>query len=216
VVRAVAAGGLGLLGDPAALPALRRLAADPDRLVRRRALEAIAALRATPASGARIGGLVTASAVLEAPPRATPSLFVVMKSANDKTSGQAAAEVRRERADRVRGLLLRALGDNQLVTLESTTASQLGIEPYELDVAIVKLERGERGPFVEVACELRVAISDARGRMISFVTGGAKVQVPRKSFRGEHETKMRAEAIENAVQSVQHDLVSYLAASRPS
>jgi hypothetical protein len=215
-VRAVAAGGLGVLGDPAALPALRRLAADPDRVVRRRALEAIAALRGAPGSGARLGGLAPASLEAPAPTRPTPSLFVVMKSANDKTAGAAGAEVGRQRADQVRGMLLRELGDNQLVTLESTTASELGIEPYELDVAIVKLERGVRGPFVEVACELRVAISDRRGRMISFVTGGAKVQVPRKSFRGEHEPRMRVEALENAVKSVQHDLVSYLAASRPS
>jgi hypothetical protein len=212
VVRAVAAGALGFLGDPAALPALRRTSDDPDRTVRRRANEAIAQLRQSPGSPARRNDRLAnyQIAAREAPRMAAPSLFVVMKSTTDKSAGRNDPGTRKLRAGRLKSLLLKELGGNQQVTLERNTAEDLGIEPYSLDVTITRLGRGESGPYIEIECELRVAISNRRGKMISFLTGGAKVQVPKRTFRGEYEGQLRMEALENAVKSVHQDLITYL------
>jgi hypothetical protein len=51
--------------------------------------------------------------------------------------------------------------------------------------------------------------------MLSFLTGGAKVQVPRSTFRVQYEPQLKREALENAIKSVHGDLVKYLR-NRPS
>ena len=128
--------------------------------------------------------------------------------------GSTPSKVRQLRATQMRSLMLDHLRRDQSVTLMSAP-SDGAIDPYSMDVTIMKLERFERGAFVEVECEIRVAISDRRGKMLSFLTGGAKVQVPRSSFRMQYEAQLKREALENAVKSVHQDLVSYLR-NRPS
>lgn len=212
VVRAVAAGALGFLGDSAALPALRRATSDTDQTVRRRAHEAIAQLRGGGTAPRRNLPLANYKLDARESPRldTTPSLFVMMKSASDKSPTPAPLKTRKQREGQVKSLLLKELSRQRQVTLEKQTADQLGIEPYALDVTITRLDRAESGPYVEIECELRVAISNQRGKMISFLTGGAKVQVPKRTFRREYEPQLRDEALENAVKSVHQDLISYL------
>ena len=45
--------------------------------------------------------------------------------------------------------------------------------------------------FVQVEAELRLAISDESGKMLSFLSGGAKVQVPRNKFNASFLPEMR-------------------------
>jgi hypothetical protein len=210
VVRAVAAGALGFIGDPAALPALRAAAGDPDRTVRRRIAEAIA--RFDRQDAAPRPDLPLARYQLDArePRLNRPRIYLVMKSAADRSHGRASAGTRRLLAGKLRTYLLRDLGESRRVTLEPSEAERLGIEPFALDVTIVKLDRGVAGPYVEVACELRVAVSTRRGQMLSFLTGGAKVQVPRRGFQGAAEGQLALEALENAVKSLNQDLIAFL------
>jgi hypothetical protein len=133
-----------------------------------------------------------------------------MKSAADKSVGRADASTRRQRAGQIKALLLGELGKHRDVTLERTTAEKLGIEPYAIDVSITKLARGEAGPYVEIDCQLRVAVSNRRGKLISLLTGGAKVQVPKRGWNGRYEGQLRLEAMQNAVKSVHQDLITYL------
>ena len=42
----------------------------------------------------------------------------------------------------------------------------------------------------------------------SFLTGGAKVQVPKRTFRNSFEPQLKREALENAVKSLRQDLVA--------
>jgi len=227
VVRALAATALGHLGDPAALPALQRTSStDSDQTVRRRAVDAIALIRSgasssavaarslaiTPARGA---GNLANYAIAPREARVTPQVFLVLKSTQDKSLGNAPVKLRQARATQMRTLILDQLRRDQTVTLMSSLAAEVGVDPYAMDVTIMKLERAERGPFVEVECEIRVAVSDRRGRMLSFLTGGAKVQVPRSTFRVQYEPQLKREALENAVKSVHGDLVKYLR-NRPS
>ncbi|HEU5059814.1 MAG TPA: HEAT repeat domain-containing protein [Kofleriaceae bacterium] len=225
VVRALAATALGFLGDPAALPALERAARDRDMTVRRRAQDALARLRRDDAGApvaartlaptpARGGGMAN-YAIAPREERPGQQVFVVLKSTQDKSLGNTPSKVRQLRAIQMRSLMLDHLKRDQTVTLMSSVAAELGIDPYAMDVTIMKLERFERGPFVEVECEIRVAISDRRGKMLSFLTGGAKVQVPRSTFRLQYETQLKREALENAVKSVHGDVVKYLR-NRPS
>jgi hypothetical protein len=226
VVRALAATALGFLGDPAALPALQRAARDGDMTVRRRAQDAIARLRRddtgapvaartlapTPARG---GGGMANYAIAPREERPGQQVFVVLKSTQDKSVGNTTSKVRQLRAIQMRSLMLDHLKRDRAVTLMSSVAPDAAVDPYSMDVTIMKLERFERGPFVEVECEIRVAISDRRGKMLSFLTGGAKVQVPRSTFRLQYEPQLKREALENAVKSVHGDVVKYLR-NRPS
>lgn len=224
VVRALAATALGHLGDPAALPALQRAGRDGDMTVRRRALDAIAQIRQGASAGAPVAARSLAPmpargmanyAIAPREERPSPQVFVVLKSTQDKSMGNTPSKVRQMRAVQMRSLMVDQLRRDQAVTLMSSVAAEVGIDPYAMDVTIMKLERFERGPFVEVECEIRVAISDRRGKMLSFLTGGAKVQVPRSTFRVQYETQLKREALENAVKSVHADLVKYLR-NRPS
>jgi hypothetical protein len=228
VVRALAATALGYLAQPAALPALQRATKDPDLTVRRRATEAMAEIRR--------GASATAPAAMPAPlqtarydklanyaiaphePARTPQVYVLVKSAQDKSAGSAPLKTRQMHAVAMRSLMVDELKRDQQVTLMQATpaaAAQMGMEPYSIDVTIVKLDRLERGAHVEIECEIRVAVSNERGKMLSFLTGGAKVQVPKRTFRTTYEPQLKREALENAVKSVHQDLVAYLR-NRPS
>ena len=193
MVRALAAGALGNLGDPAALPALQRAQRDPSRLVRRRADEAIAQIRRQQESAASAG---------------TPRIHVMLKTASDDS---VAPGVRKDRSREVRALMARRLVQSREVTLVASDSRDPSIDPYAIDLTVVKLERTSRGKNIEVACEIRVAISTRAGKMLSFLTGGAAVQVPKASFRDEFLPQVQREALEGAVRSVHRDLVAYLA-----
>jgi hypothetical protein len=228
VVRALAATALGYLDQAAALPALQRAAKDSDRTVRRRATEAIASIRQGASAGATAAARVPVLAarydklanyaIAPHEPARTPQVYVMVKSAQDKSIGSAPVKVRQMQANAMRSLIVDELRRDQQVTLMQGTAAaaaETGMEPYGIDVTITRLERIERGAHMEIECEIRVAVSDDRGKMLSFLTGGAKVQVPKRTFRNAYEPQLRREALENAIKSVHQDLVAYLR-NRPS
>ena len=226
VVRALAATALGYLNQSAALPALQRASKDPDTTVRRRATEAIASIRqgasggataaAPPVQAARYNKLANYAIAPHEPAR-TPQVYVMVKSTQDKSAGSAPVKIRQMQATTMRTMIMDELKRDQQVTLMQTTpaAAATGVEPYSIDVTIMRLDRTERGAHVEIECEIRIAVSNERGKMLSFLTGGAKVQVPKRTFRAAYEPQLRREALENAVKSVRQDLVAYLR-NRPS
>ncbi len=223
-VRALAASALGRLGVPDALPALEGARRDSSITVRRNAIAAIESIRARQAETARklaavdiaprhaaaIAGspLVTPAAVDEAP--APERLYIMLKSAIDKSSG-AGPKARLARASHMRSLMADQLEQTRNVTLIPSGARALTVDPYAIDLTMVKLSRVEREANIEVECEIRVAISTPQGKMLSFLTGGAKVQVPRATFRDEFLPQLRREALEGAVRSVHRDLIEHLA-----
>lgn len=224
VVRALAASGLGTLGDSRALPALRRASLDKDKTVRKRATEAIGIIRK--ASDASAGNssaryMVKSRTIRAAhyrvdgreSPRLSPrkpDLFVSIRTAADKSTGRSSKRAREEREDRLQNLMHAELKGSKRLTTLTSVAEDFKLPVYAVDLSITRLNRVVNGPWIEVECELRIAISNERGKMISFLTGGAKVQVPKRSFRKQYEPNMRREALENAVKSVHQDLVRYL------
>jgi hypothetical protein len=229
VVRAVAASALGELADSRALPALRRATRDADSTVRKKAVQSIALIRSRASQRNKLADkrFVPKSRQVrsahyqirgrEAPllsPR-KPELLVAVRTASDDTPGKLRKAVRRKRASMMRSFMVRELSDNRHVTINEAVAAEFSLDHYSIDLSIVRLNRQARGPYVELECEIRIAISNERGKMISFLTGGAKVQVPKRTFRRQYENQMRREALENAVKSVHQDLVRFLR-SQPS
>jgi len=216
-VRAIAATALGHLGDKRALKALRAATNDRADMVRRRAVAAIDRIEKRPKATKKVKrrrnkklGRIRMDAQ-EAPlRRARPELHVTVKSAADKSRGRARKKTRKARARRMKTLMMKEMKGTGSVTVKAAVAKKLGLQSFAIDASIMKLDRNVRGKFVEVECEIRVTISNGRGRMISFLTGGAKVQVPRTTYRRQYLAQMRREALENAVQNVYRDVLSFL------
>lgn len=224
VVRAVAAKALGHLGNPAALPALQRATRDREAVVRRRAVAALAAIR----SGRKPSLQAYATTQVGSKqrkrrgagfgnrPRALnrrPNLFVVLQSARDE-SGVWNKKSRKLVAKRMRRLLVRELKSAPKVTTRAADA--IGLKKYNLDASITSFSRKARGPYIEVECEIRIAISNSRGKMLSFLTGGAKVQIPKHSFRTRYLPQLRLEALENAIKGINQDVITHLRRKTPS
>ncbi len=218
VVRAVAAAALGRLGDASALASLQRATRDRDEMVRDRARDAIAAIRAArsakakkPARGRRPG--------FGNQPRAlpdNPEVYVVVRTARDQSPGTAQARLRGKRATEARAMMTTELQRSPQITTDAREAKRGQLAHYQLDLAIVGYEARAAGRYVEVEVQLRVAVSDARGKMLSFVSGGAKVQIPRGSFNRAYLPMHRREALENAVKGIHQDLLRYLRLHTPS
>ena len=126
------------------------------------------------------------------------------------TRGRLSKKIRKRRAAKLRLMVQRQLRRSSRVTTDAKVAKENGLEPFSIDVSVVKLNRKTVGKWVEIECEVRIAISNQRGKMISFLTGGAKVQVPKKTFSRRHLAIHQSEALENGVKSVYQDLLRYL------
>lgn len=223
-VRMVAATALGHLGDPAALPALRRASKDKDTAVRKRAVSAIGRInksaktatayptkkrRGHRASNDRLASYRISGR--EAPRlTAEPNLHIVLKSTSDETRGKTSKKLRKRRAARLRKIVKAQLNRSRYVTTSAEIATKHDLEPYSIDVSVTKLTNKRVGKWVEVEAEIRIAISNDRGKMISFLTGGAKVQVPKATFSRRYLAQHQTEALENGVKSVYQDLLTYL------
>jgi hypothetical protein len=75
---------------------------------------------------------------------------------------------------------------------------------------VTKLDVDQSGPSVEVDCELRLAVSDDTGKMLSFLSGGAKASVPRAKFKPEFLPNLRKEALEGALRGLFDKLLAHL------
>jgi hypothetical protein len=228
-IRSVAALGLGRLGHKAALPALRTAATDDaDNAVRERARDAaiaIAKANALPNPFADSPTApVTAPATVEAPkkkakagfgnePRALephPDLYVVIKSSADDSPGAHDKNARKAHADILRQSLATQCRSNPTVTSVASEAQRWGLDLRNVDLSVVKMEVQQAGPYVEVEAQLRVAISDDKGRMLSFLSGGAKIQVPRGTYNAKYLPTLRKEALENAMRGMFDKLLNHL------
>ena len=219
-VRTLAAAALGNTGSKATLPALKRAATgDADPRVRRAAHdsatlvakkhnlanpfgEEVHADRA-PTSGPGFG---TQPRVLEN----QPDLYVTIKNANDDSPGTADKKARLANAEIVRGVLAQHCRSAPLVTMSPSDAKRYGLPSRQIDVSVTKLDVVRNGNFMELDAQLRVAISDDQGKMLSFLSGGAKVQVPAATYQSRFLPQMRKEALENAMRGMVTKLLAHL------
>ena len=222
-VRAIAAVALGKLKHKAALPSLRSAATDDtDDTVRRKAREAALAVAkaneldaelpgaepaATPAKQARHtkGFGRSPHAVADA-----PDLYVMIKSSSDDSPGKADKPTRKQNAEVVKTALLESFKSAPQVTMTASDAQRWGLDPRTIDLSVVKMDVETNGGYVEIAAELRLAISDDKGKMLSFLSGGAKVQIPSAKFKGQFLPNYRREALEGAMHGMFDKLLAHL------
>ena len=223
-VRAVAATALGKLGHKAALPALKAAADDADESVRTRArasailvakanklpdpFPAAAAADPTPQArknGGRAGFGRQAHAVDN-----HPDLYITINSAADDSPGKADKVQRKLHGDILRQTLTDSFRASPMVTQVAADAQRWGLDPRHLDLSVTKLEVQQAGAMIEVEAQLRLAISDDNGKMLSFLSGGAKVQVPKRTFDAKYLPGLRKEALENAMRGMFDKLLAHL------
>lgn len=223
VVRAIAAVGLGRLGHQAALPALQQATHDDDAVVRKRATEAVATIRNRGDADRVLGSDAAEKNAKRAgfgdQPRVAeehPELYVVLKTSRDDSTGKQTAKQRKEHEALMKTVVARELGRSAVVTSDAKVAGRYGIDRHNIDVSIVKMTSDVNGAFVDVDCQVRIAISNDKGKMLSFLSGGATVQVPKASFAEKYLPRWRKEALENAIKGVYQNLVKHLKRSNPS
>lgn len=230
-VRAVAATALGKLGHKAAFPALKSAALDDvDETVRKTAREAAVAVakankivdELTTPVGASVGTAPSAAAASPVATRKTgfgrsphavqdrPDLYVTVKGTNDDSPGKTDKATRKAHADILMATLKESLRTAPQVTMVQNDAERWGLDPRMLDVSVVKLEVTQSDGYVEVAVDLRLAISDNQGKMLSFLSGGAKVSVPLRKYKPQFLPNMRKEALEGALRGLFDKLLVHL------
>ena len=223
-IRAIAASALGKLKHKAALPALRSLAIDDtDEGVRKKAREAAIAVAkandiaddlpaAEPAASTKPVHARHTSGFGRSPHAVAdaPDLYVMIKSSSDDSPGKADKPTRKQNAEVVKQTLLDSFKAAPQVTMTAADAQRWGLDPRTIDLSVVKMDVETNGGYVEIAAELRLAISDENGKMLSFLSGGAKVQIPSSKFKGQFLQNYRREALEGAMRGMFDKLLVHL------
>ncbi|MDQ3296055.1 MAG: HEAT repeat domain-containing protein [Myxococcota bacterium] len=226
-VRMVAAAALGKLGHKAALPLLKTVATDDmDELVRGSAREAailVAKANQLPDPWPVNVGVAPAKPTKAArkanragfgnQPRALENqteLYLVINSSADDSPGKADKTTRQVNAEILRNFLMERFRANPVVTTVAADAKKLSLDERHLDLSVTKLDVVTTSTMVEIDAQLRFAISDSTGKMLSFVSGGAKVQVSRKTFNPKYLPNLRREALEGAMRGLYDKLLLQL------
>jgi len=220
-VRATAAAGLGKLKHKASLPALKNASTDDtDALVRTTEREAAVAVAKAndlmddlPAESPDPAKPVRHTKGFGHSPHAVrdrPDLYVLVKSSSDDSPGRADKLMRKAHADFVKQELLDSFKAAPQVTLAATEAQRWGLDPRTIDLSVTKMEVATVDGNVEIDAEVRLAISDDKGKMLSFVSGGAKVQVPTAKFNARYLPTFRKEALEGAMRGIFDKLLDHL------
>ena len=213
-VRALAAAALGKLGQKSALSALRQAANDENETVRARVADAIVAIskangltpQPTSSTASAGSGFGRSSRVLEE----NPDLYVVLKTFSDDSPGRTEKKDRVTHGEILKAAMAAELRAAPLVTAAAAEGKRLSLHPRMVDVSVTKLIVRTKGKMLEVETELRLAISDESGKMLSFLSGGAKVQVPKQGFNWSYLPNLRKEALENAVRGLFGKLLAHL------
>lgn len=215
-VRMVAATALGRLECDAALPALRTLATDDDDEDVRKAA-GNAALKIARSSRDRVAEAeARRAAVHPARPRADgevhPDLYLKINSATDDAPGRADPVARKTHAEIVRRTLADQLRREASITSAGADAQRWGLAARNIDLSVTRLDATQAGGYMEIDAQLRLAISDGNGKMLSFLSGGAKVQVPSDKLDARYLPSLQKEALENAMRGMFAKLLAHLRA----
>lgn len=224
-VRGVAATALGRLDCAAALPALRQLArSDDDPDVRSAASNA--AIKIAGASHGPERGEAEAAARRQAPggerpghaaftAEPHPDLYVRINSSSDESPGAPDPDARKRHADIIRRVLTDRLRADASITSNPGDLSRWSLDARHVDLSVTRLAATHAGDMVEIEAQLRIAISDEQGKMLSLLAGGAKVQVPAASYDPRNLPALRRDALDGAMRGMLDKLLAQLHAESP-
>jgi len=223
-VRAVAATALGRLEYTAALPALRVLATDDrDEEVRKAASNA--AIKISQASHRQGPRPDAVEADAQARRMASTSghgldrgggisdhadLYLLVSSAADESPGPADKPTRQSHAEVIKRALIAQLKTAPSVTSLARDAERWGLPARHLDLSVTRLDVRKIAGALSINAELRVTISDDNGKLLSFLTGGAKVEVPNQKLDPKYLPALRVEALDNAMRGMFGKLLAHL------
>lgn len=211
IVRGIAAVGLGKLKHKAACPALRNAATvDADATVRERAAAALAQI--DQANGLPAEHLQTAATPATATHAATvrPKIHVVIRSTTDESVDKSDPRARKDNADALRDALAQEVAASPILTTNADDVKKYGLESCQIDISITRLETRPHGGVIEVEAQLRLTISDPHGKMLSFLSGGATMQVKRHGYNLAYLPQLRKETVANAVRGLSAQLIEHL------
>ncbi len=128
-------------------------------------------------------------------------LGVMIASSNDASPGVLDARVRKRHGEIVRRALLDVLHRSGADVRHS------GRLPRQIDIAIVAWHIVSTADQIRVSADLRVVLCDGHGRILSIVTGRARLTVPRLRARlPELREQVLAEAVAGMTRSLQSQL----------
>jgi hypothetical protein len=81
-------------------------------------------------------------------------------------------------------------------------STQLSTTNAGIDATIVSLSVEPAGALVVVSAQVRLAISDENGRLLTVLTGGAKVEMSAREYRARKLPRMRQDAVVGAVEGM--------------
>lgn len=131
---------------------------------------------------------------------AQPTVAVMISSTVDHSPGQLDARVRGQHGEiarrTLRDVLRRSGADVRLAAIGAR----------KLDVSVVKWKIAPSGPQLDVTVELRVIVADEHGRMLSILTGRAKVSAPGETPIAQLREEAIAEAVRGMTPALQAQL----------
>lgn len=209
-VRGIAAVGLGKLRHKAAAPALRQTAAeDTDPTVRQQAAAALTLVdKANGLPPEKI--VVTAVTTSGKAAAIQPKIYVRVRSTTDESPGKTDAKARQAHEAVLRETLVGEVAAASLLTTDADDAKKRSLASCQIDISIVRLDTRTHGGVIEVEAQLRLTVSDPRGKMLSFLSGGATMQVKRKGYNLAFLPQLRRDTVANAVRGLSTKLVDHL------
>jgi hypothetical protein len=145
--------------------------------------------------------LSVVGAAASAAPRPRDEHAVTIASSIDDSPGVLDVHARKHHGEIVRRALL------DVLQRSGADVRHAGIEPRQIDVAIVAWRVTHAATQISVAAELRVVVCDDRGKMLSIVTGRAIVSAPSRAARI---AELREQALAEAVGAMSRSLQSQL------
>jgi len=121
----------------------------------------------------------------------------IVVTSNDQSEGQS-EEARRENAETIKAVLDTWVSSESLAT------------DHQIDVGVVKLTVDPTDAGVTCVAELRIAISDRDGKMVSLVSGTSTVTVPSRMARGTGLPMLRKDALVAATRAMLPKLRTHL------
>jgi hypothetical protein len=146
--------------------------------------------------------LSVAGSAATAAPRPRNEHAVMIASASDDSPGVLDAHARRRHGEIVRRALL------DVLQRSGADVRHGGMEPRQIDVAVVAWHVTQAAAALSVGAELRVVVCDPRGRMLAIVTGRATVSAP---SHGARIAELREQALAEAVGAMSRSLHAQLA-----
>ena len=133
---------------------------------------------------------------------------IQLKSSLDNSSGLTEERFKKTRAKTLENLFVGEIASDTQFAF-SPKKGKFN-ENYGLDIAIKQMDKTTTAEHVVVNCTVQMVVSNKRGKMLSLLTGGAKVTVKKESFETQFEKHMQKDAMESAVKNLHKKLSAYL------